>query len=56
MENGNYNIPPSSITKNSDTSYTYYDEPSNRSMHFNFTSDTEGTMTEGQNSVKVTKK
>ena len=49
-------IPSTSITKNNDTSYTYYDEASNGSMHFNFTSDTEGTMTESQNSVKVTKK
>ena len=53
---GDTTIPSTSITKNSDTSYTYYDEASDGSMNFNFTSDTEGTMTEGQMSAKVTKK
>ena len=57
----NKEIPSTSITKNSDTSYTYYDATENSYMHFNFTSDTEGTMTAGVNSensmsVKVTKR
>ena len=42
---GNATVPSTSITKNSDTSYTYHDAEMNASMHFNFTSDTEGTIT-----------
>ena len=42
---GNETVPSTSITKNSDTSYTYHDAGMNASMHFNFTSDTEGTIT-----------
>ena len=59
---GNSTIPSTDITKNSDTSYTYYNttETENASIHFNFTSDTEGTITlegdSGTLSVTVTKK
>ena len=42
---GNATVPSTSITKNSDTSYTYHDAENNANMHFNFTSDTEGTIT-----------
>ena len=42
---GNAPVPSTSITKNSDTSYAYHDAEMNASMHFNFTSDTEGTIT-----------
>ena len=42
---GNATVPSTSITKNSDTSYTYYDTETSGKMHFNFTSDTEGTIT-----------
>ncbi len=37
-------IPSTSITRNSDTSYTQHDAEKNAKMHFNFTSDTEGTI------------
>ena len=55
---GNATVPSTSITKNSDTSYTYYD--AGNSMHFNFSSDTEGTITlsgdGGSQTFNVTKK
>ena len=41
----NNKIPSTSITKNSDTSYTYYDATDNGYMYFNFTSDTLGKIT-----------
>ena len=44
-ETQNMNIPSTSITKNSDTSYTYYDATDNGYMYFNFTSDTLGKIT-----------
>ena len=37
-------VPSTSITKNSDTSYTHHNAEINSSVHFNFTSDTEGTI------------
>lgn len=48
-------IPSTDITKNSDTSYTYYDNAGN-SMNFNFTSDTKGIVVEGNTAFNVTKK
>ena len=57
---GNATVPSTSITKNSDTNYTYHDAEMNANMHFNFTSDTEGTITlsgdGGSQTFNVTKK
>ena len=41
----NATIPSTSITKNGDTSYTYSDTEARANIHFNFSSDTEGTIT-----------
>ena len=58
VENGNYNIPPSSITKNSDTSYTGYYAETSVNIQFSFTSDTAGRFTFGKSEsagITVTK-
>ena len=49
-------IPPTDITKNSDTSYTYYNATENAILGFNFTSDTKGTVLDGTTALNVTKK
>ena len=53
---GNEPISSTSITKNSDTSYAYYNATDNGYIHFNFTSDTEGTITieSGSESLPIT--
>ena len=49
-------IPPTDITKNSDTSYIYYNATENTILGFNFTSDTKGTVVDGTTVLNVTKK
>ena len=49
-------IPSTSITKNSDTSYTYYDATEHAGMDFNFTSDTKGTVVDNVGTLHITKK
>ena len=44
------------ITKNSDTSYTYYDATEHAGMDFNFTSDTKGTVVDNVGTLHITKK
>ena len=49
-------IPSTDITKNSDTSYTYYDATEHAGMDFNFTSDTKGTVVDNVGTLHITKK
>ena len=49
-------IPSTDITKNSDTSYTYYDATEHAGMDFNFTSDTKGTVVDSAGTLHITKK
>ncbi len=49
-------IPSTDITKNSDTSYTYYDATANASLNFNFTSDTKVIVVAGTSAFNATKK
>ena len=49
-------IPSTDITKNSDTSYIYYNATENTILGFNFTSDTKGTVVDSAGPLHITKK